>query len=209
MKECYDCRAPLPKGTARFKIDGRLLCVNCADRRRKEHKQEVLAAINAGTAPVEIFHIPQVVLPNSNCKYLHRMGDLIFLNKGVCFVEMVELAAARDTAWLGILASLLLPIPIGINANNPNNTRMHYIVRYHQLAAYYSQFGLQGMLTGAIGLVFVPKEQIREIKWGRLGNLQIHTNNPEEKKSFILISGKKTYRECKHDIDEYMGNADT
>jgi len=201
MNECYMCRKPLTKESGKIKLDNALFCFACAPQWDQRRKQQALTAINENGPLVELFHISQAIMANpDNPNKNHLVGDIVFMEKGVCFVQLADFEVKQQSGAMlfGMLGSM---IDMSIYRKAKNKAAVSYDAQVKLL----SPEGLLGMLMGAPRLIFVPKNEIQNIKYSRMSGMVIDTGNKATKRVFTLEGGKKAYQVFESQIRDYLG----
>ncbi len=202
MKECHLCHKPLNARTGKIKRDNLLFCMQCAPQWEQRRKQEALTAINEGNPPVEVFHIPRITTPNpDNPVNNNLLGDLIFMDKGLCFAGLANLNAGQNAAslLLGVVGTI-------VEVTQRQVAKGRALQTYHAQITQLHPHGLQAVLMGTARLIFIPRDIIKTVQYGRLaGGLIVDTDNFYANRIFKIIGGKKTYRKFEPQIRDYMG----
>ena len=110
MAECAMCGSKVRgrKESVRLGPDKATHCFPCADTWFLEDKKRLITQLYQGDPPAELFCMQKVMIldPHQKTKGLHLGGDLLFLDKAVCFVALME-HTPPDTATAGLLFGII------------------------------------------------------------------------------------------------------
>ena len=116
MKQCYLCNKKLRfRDKVKF-MDQERFCESCATIWPQKRKENAISLLYAGDDPNEIFRIKRVITPDSDIGTKKTLvGDLIFTDKGVCFLQLVDLKDPKPSptaASLGVIGGIAVELQI-------------------------------------------------------------------------------------------------
>lgn len=188
MSECQMCKQHIglfkPKWT---KLDGMKFCKECAPKWQVERKERVMAALFAESEPKPNFCMTGITASEPDCptRWFHT-GNLLFTDKGVCFVGLVTWKMHRGLRALEAFSQMNEALATGDEMNRD-----------------FPSTSLKDFLGRSERLIFIPKAEIKQMKYRPIRCLKIRT----EKKSYIftLRGGKKEYEATEPYFKQYMG----
>jgi uncharacterized membrane protein len=172
-------------------------CVPCA---KTKEKQEAFDFLYDGAAPQESFRIPKVLsldLYDPQVR-IRLIGDLLFMDKGVCFVQIGQYETSANTTLVmfGLLGAI-------IGNMQEKRARKKAIEQVDIIQRTFATTKLREYLERSPRILFFPKSMISEMKFSSWsGGIKIKTT--DKKQVFNLEKGKKTFREFEDKIREYQ-----
>jgi|GEM_PF-3375640 len=198
MAQCFKCKKNIGilKRTVKMGPQKLPYCVDCA---KEQEKIDALEFLLRGTPPNEVFRIPLVTLsePYDSELKTQLLGDLVFFDKGICFVQLVEfkIPSQHYALMFGLVGML-------ISQSKVKKAMKKAIEEFLQKKSEALSQSLEESLQKSPRVMVFPREDILEIKKTLAATLKIKTH--EKKPIFTLERGKKTFREFEERIHRYM-----
>jgi hypothetical protein len=168
MARCHSCRKWLGIGLfSRWEnMDGHSFCRTCAPTYEQQRRQATLDALLQDGGPELVFAIPNVRVadPDKPRGRALLVGDLVFTDKGVCFVQVAK-ATRADPGW-GLMFGLVgAAIATAVATRSHSDAYEDGAKSLHDAAE-----DFHGFLRMADRVVVLWKQDIRKIKvsafWG-------------------------------------------
>jgi hypothetical protein len=202
MAECAMCgtRVRGRKESLRLGSDKALHCFPCAEKWLLEDKKRLITELYEGRPPAELFCIKKVMIrdPYQKTKGLHLGGDLLFLDKAVCFVAVME-HTPPDTAAAGLLFGAIGAAIAQSRARKALKKAWEAVPGGGEerltddLARY---------LYDAKRLLVFPRQEVLGVGvsfWSGCGLKTVHKRIP-----LILENARKTLKPFKARVEEYL-----
>ena len=110
MAQCHSCQGKIGVFEKQVKFGPQRL-VYCASCGKKEEKKQALEMLYQGDPPREIFRIPKVMVadPYDPQRKILLMGDMLFLDKAVCFAKITECKGPGSELFLlfGLIGAMI------------------------------------------------------------------------------------------------------
>ena len=198
MAQCHMCGRRIGWGDANSRKLGpeRLpTCRDCVPEWRRKEKEEVLAALSRPDAPVERFRIHEVRHhdPTNPAQPETLYGTLLFTHKAVIFAASGTVKEANPgvTMQFGLIGALYGYL-------KTNKSRKQAVASVTQIPE-----DTAGALEHASRLIVIPKDDIRQIKYGWASGMKIKTTDKKQSKAFHLTGGRRVYDVFRPAIEEY------
>jgi len=188
------------KKTIRLGPDKARFCEACAEEWRQEEKKKDLRALYEGGAPTELFSIKKVVMldPDDATHAQQFGGELIFTDKGICYAAVTRFkvpSQATATALFGLIGALIwasqakaarkkawAKVPGG-GEERPTDDLARFLYDARRLVVFHKR-DLTGIERRGTGLRIVARDKKPQM--------------------FVLDNGKKTYKQYKTQIENYL-----
>jgi hypothetical protein len=199
MAQCYSCQKKLGvfERTVKYGPERLPYCVPCATMKEK---QEAMATLFEGGESKRIFRIPNVYFtdPYDVQMKTRLIGDLLFLDKAVCFVQTGQYQGSSNTTafMFGLLGALIA----GMQEKKAMKKAMEQVQLIQQN---FPTTSLREIVERASRVIFFPKDSITEMKFSSwFGGFRIKTADKQQ--VFRMENGKKTFKEYEDKVREYQ-----
>lgn len=199
MSQCYNCQKKLGvfERSVKYGPERMPHCVPCAIMKEK---QEAMASLFEGGEPKRIFRIPNVFFTDTYDRQLRTrlIGDLLFLDKAVCFVQIFQYQGSSNTTafMFGLIGAI-------IAGSQEKKARKNAMEQVEMIQRNFATTSLREIIERAPRIIYFPKSSITEMKFSSwFGGFRIKSlyNN----QVFNMENGKKTYKEYEDKIREYQ-----
>lgn len=199
MAQCYCCQKKMGifERCVKYGPERLPYCVPCA---KTKEKQEAFDFLYEDAAPRESFRIPKVFFLDSYDTQMKTrlIGDLLFLDKAVCFVQTGQYETSSNTTWVmfGLLGAI-------IGNMQESKARKKAMEQVEIVQRTFATTNLKEYLDRAPRIMFFPKSGISQMTFSSWsGGFKIKTI--DKKQVFSLEKGKKTFRQFEEKIREYQ-----
>ena len=202
MAVCSKCQKKIGmfKKAIRLGPDKARFCEACAEEWRQEEKKQNLTALFEGGAPAELFSIKKVMMvdPDDATHAQQFGGELIFTDKGICYAAVTRFkvpSQATATALFGLIGAL-------VQASQAKAAKKKAWAKVPGGGEERPTDDLARFLYDARRLVVLHKRDLIRIQRRGVGlRIEARDRKPQ---MFILDNGKKTYKQYKSQIEDYL-----
>ena len=201
MAECAMCGTKVKrKESVRLGLDKVVYCSPCGEKWLLEERKRLITDLYQGDPPTELFCLKKVMIldPYKKSKGLQLGGDLLFLDKAVCFVALME-HTPPDTVTAGLLFGVIGSAIAQSRAKKALKNAWAAVPgggekrQTDELARY---------LYDAKRLLVFPRQEIVSVGVSFWRGCAIKT--VDERYPLILENARKTFKPFKEQIKEYV-----
>jgi len=200
MAKCAMCgtKIGLLGKSLKLGLEKESYCLSCAEKWYKDENKRMMTELYEGGLPTELFCIRKVLMADPDEKGVQLGGDLMFLDKGVCFAALME-HKPPDTATAGALFGV---IGAAIAQSKAKKALKKAWAAVPGGGEQRTTDDLARFLYGSTRLLVFPRHEVVGVNfsfWTAFGVTTV-----DKRHRFILENGRKTYKQYKDQIQEYL-----